>query len=53
MEVAWLLYRATGEDQFRREAGERLELLVAGTPESHREAMLTRVPLHREIRAAM
>jgi serine/threonine-protein kinase len=53
MEVAWHLFLATGEDRFRRDAAERLDLLVAGTPESHREAMIDRVPLHREIRAAM
>ena len=52
MEARALLYRATGAPEHLADAHRLLQGLTEHAPLACREAMVTRVPLHREIREA-
>ncbi len=52
MEVAFNLWRLTGEGRYLAEAHRILIYIRDHAPEEYRESMMSQVPLHREIRAA-
>ena len=52
MEAQYLLFRATGDKKQLAGARSILDDIRSKAPESRRETVLTRVPLHREILAA-
>jgi len=49
MEIAWLLFGATGEARYRDEAQVLLARFRDAAPPAYQESLLTAVPLHREI----
>jgi tetratricopeptide (TPR) repeat protein len=52
MEAYYALHLATGEEDLLAEAHRLLHHLAEGLPPESRETMLSKVPLHRDIRAA-
>ncbi|MDH3590635.1 MAG: AAA family ATPase, partial [Planctomycetota bacterium] len=52
LEASYLLWRITGENEHLARAKQLLDHRIAHAPEAHRESMLERVALHRDIARA-
>ena len=52
LELAWLLWRATGEETHLVEARRLLDHLREHAPSEHRDAMVDRIGVYREVRDA-